>query len=84
MATGLVIPAEKRGFWRRRAESSVDPDRGSPETTCNFDTTSVLLCFRTFPRSTLNVPRNSLGYAHRTFRDVLPRLAREPFVTTYP
>jgi hypothetical protein len=29
--TALVIPASKRGFCRRMAPSSVDPERGSPE-----------------------------------------------------
>src|SRR5580658_548191 len=32
--TGLVIPAWKRGFCRRIAASSVDPERGSPEMKC--------------------------------------------------
>jgi hypothetical protein len=31
LETGLVTPAEKRGFCRRIALRSVDPDRGSPE-----------------------------------------------------
>jgi hypothetical protein len=26
--TGLVIPASKRGFWRRMAVSKVEPERG--------------------------------------------------------
>ena len=30
-ATGLDMPAWKRGFWRRIAENSVEPARGRPE-----------------------------------------------------
>jgi hypothetical protein len=29
--TGLVIPARKRGFWRRMVASKVEPERGRPE-----------------------------------------------------
>jgi hypothetical protein len=30
-ATGLLMPAWKRGFCRKIAASKVDPDRGSPD-----------------------------------------------------
>src|SRR5215831_13324368 len=35
-ASGLVMPARKRGFWLRMAARSVLPERGSPETKWNF------------------------------------------------
>ncbi|MNF92817.1 hypothetical protein D3C84_754730 [compost metagenome] len=31
LPTGLVMPAWKRGFWRSKAASSVEPERGKPE-----------------------------------------------------
>jgi hypothetical protein len=34
--SGLVMPAWKRGFCLRIAESSVLPERGSPEMKCSF------------------------------------------------
>ena len=30
-ATGLDMPAENRGFWRRMAPIRVEPERGRPE-----------------------------------------------------
>jgi hypothetical protein len=36
-ATGLVIAAEKRGFWDKSAVNNVEPDRGKPEIKCNGD-----------------------------------------------
>ena len=35
-ASGLVMPARKRGFWLRMAARSVLPERGSPEMKWNF------------------------------------------------
>src|SRR6202007_2737164 len=35
-ASGLVIPARKRGVWLRIAARSVLPERGSPEIKWNF------------------------------------------------
>src|SRR5215813_7849528 len=35
-ASGLVIPARKRGFWLRMAARSVLPERGSPEMKWNL------------------------------------------------
>jgi len=35
-ASGLVMPARKRGFWLRMAASSVVPERGNPEMKWNF------------------------------------------------
>ena len=35
-ATGLVTDAANRGFWRKSAESSVEPDRGRPEIKWTF------------------------------------------------
>lgn len=34
--TGLVMPAWKRGFCRRIADSNVLPERGRPEMKCSF------------------------------------------------
>ena len=48
LETGLVTPAEKRGFCRRIALNSVDPDRGSPEIRWSAGKTAV----RIFRRST--------------------------------
>src|SRR5579862_4657762 len=35
-ASGLVMPARKRGFWLRMAARSVLPERGKPEMKWNF------------------------------------------------
>jgi hypothetical protein len=35
-ASGLVMPARKRGFWLRMAARSVLPERGIPEMKWNF------------------------------------------------
>jgi hypothetical protein len=35
-ASGLVMPARKRGFWLRMAARRVVPERGSPEMKWNF------------------------------------------------
>jgi hypothetical protein len=32
--TGLLMPEEKRGFCRKSAASSVEPERGSPDMKC--------------------------------------------------
>ena len=43
LETGLVTPAEKRGFCRRIALKSVDPDRGSPEIRWSAGKIAVLI-----------------------------------------
>lgn len=35
------MAAEKRGFCRSNADNKVKPERGSPEITCSFETTTI-------------------------------------------
>jgi hypothetical protein len=35
-ANALDIAAWKRGFWRNKAASKVEPERGKPEMKCSF------------------------------------------------
>jgi hypothetical protein len=77
-ASGLVMPARKRGFWLRMAARSVLPERGIPEMKWNFGLTSRREVRQAWGRLLIRRPGRPLGSTSATGTERSIRSPRRP------